>query len=406
MQFRKKITTVLLALMLLGGIIPEVSAYTKPALEKIEGNNYEVAAKIADKQKYTSAILVNLDKSIADGLSSSGLAGATSSPILLTQQDSIPDVTMKRLESVKKIYIIGGTNSVTANVESKLKSKGKEVERIEGSNRAATSIKVANKVKTFVDSKYIFLSNGYKGEADAISIAPVAARYKAPIILTDGNQANYQTSGKECYVIGGKTSMNDKIVADNKADRLGGADRFATNSQILDVFFSEGDDFANVVGLNFYIADGYNLTSGLITAPVAKYAPLCLVSEKSDKRDLLFADKITAVGKLSDKTINDALDPLPVICDMFGYWESENDDRVFMQIASDSISWNWSDSYEEIDNASYRVSSVDKSKNTVVLMRTDKVEYYRLTKLSDDRFKFERSKDNKIWNKAEFYNHI
>ncbi len=52
---------------------------------------YETAGLLADKQSYSSDILVILDNCIEDGLSASGLSGAANAPILLTQKDSIPN---------------------------------------------------------------------------------------------------------------------------------------------------------------------------------------------------------------------------------------------------------------------------------------------------------------------------
>ena len=94
---------------------------------------------------------------------------------------------MARLENVSKVYIIGGTAAISKNVENQL--YGKEVQRIEGKNRIDTSEKVAALVGNYDEA---FIVNGNKGEADAMSVAAVAARDKAPILLTNGNSTNEQ----------------------------------------------------------------------------------------------------------------------------------------------------------------------------------------------------------------------
>jgi putative cell wall-binding protein len=69
------------------------------SIGKIKGvDRYEAAALIADKQNYSTAILVNSDKILADGLNASGLAGAVDAPILLTKQQELPEQTFKRLK--------------------------------------------------------------------------------------------------------------------------------------------------------------------------------------------------------------------------------------------------------------------------------------------------------------------
>ncbi|EJA6666304.1 TPA: cell wall-binding repeat-containing protein, partial [Clostridioides difficile] len=53
-----------------------ISANALDKIDKIQGaDKYETAGIIADKQSYTTAILINADSTMADGLSASGLAG-------------------------------------------------------------------------------------------------------------------------------------------------------------------------------------------------------------------------------------------------------------------------------------------------------------------------------------------
>ena len=108
---RKKITIITLTgIMILSTIVP-TSALEK--IDRIQGkNNYETAAKIADTITYSSAVLVNMDKSTADGLSASALAGCKDAVILLTGKDSIPKETMERLNKVTNVYIIGKENAI------------------------------------------------------------------------------------------------------------------------------------------------------------------------------------------------------------------------------------------------------------------------------------------------------
>lgn len=143
MNLKRTMTVCMASTMLVSSIIPAFAAEK----EVIEGKNmYETAGLIADKQSYSSAILVNLDNSIADGLSASGLSGAANAPILLTQKDSIPTETMQRLKNVNKVYIIGLEAAVSKKVEETLKNKGISVERLGGSDRNKTSYNVANKI--------------------------------------------------------------------------------------------------------------------------------------------------------------------------------------------------------------------------------------------------------------------
>ncbi|WP_139619598.1 cell wall-binding repeat-containing protein, partial [Clostridioides difficile] len=130
------------------------------SIDRIKGENiYETAGLIADKQTYETAIIVNLDTSIADGLSASGLSGISNAPILLSQKNSLPSATSKRLNNVKNVYIIGGTNSVSKSVEDGLKSKGITVKRIDGDDRIKTSYNVAKEINSKQKVNTVMLTN-------------------------------------------------------------------------------------------------------------------------------------------------------------------------------------------------------------------------------------------------------
>ena len=172
MKFKEKSSSLALCAVLLGTSIAPVSAATQTSI--IGANRYDTAAKIADNMgNYDTAILVNADKSLADGLSASSLAGKENAPILLVKKDSIPKETLSRLQKVKKVYIIGGTAAVSSNVTNQLADK--EITRIEGSNRIETSENVAKLVGNYDEA---FIVNGNKGEADAMSVASVAEEIK------------------------------------------------------------------------------------------------------------------------------------------------------------------------------------------------------------------------------------
>ena len=98
---KKLLSTILSAMLVVSMTVASASALT---FVEIKGNNrYQTSALIADKQNYTTAILVNSTKSIADGLSASALAGAANAPILLVKQNEIPADVELRLECTNKI---------------------------------------------------------------------------------------------------------------------------------------------------------------------------------------------------------------------------------------------------------------------------------------------------------------
>ncbi|MCB4302394.1 cell wall-binding repeat-containing protein [Clostridioides difficile] len=265
--------------------------------DTIKGNNiYETAGLIADKKSYDTAIMVNMDNSIADGLSASGLAGAVDAPILLAQKNKIPNETKQRLKNVKKIYIIGKELSISKSVETELKNTGAQVTRLGGDDRIKTSYSVAKEVNGIKKVDEVILTNAYKGEADTISAAPVSVRDRAPIVLTDGKSVPFSTSNVKTYAVGGSISMSTSLVNKTNAKRLGGSDRYDTNKKVIKEFYPDASEF--------YLSDGYDLVNALTGSTIAKENPIVLVSESSDKSILAGADKITRLGSISDSVYN------------------------------------------------------------------------------------------------------
>ena len=267
--------------------IPSKPAYTHE--EIIGSDRYDTAARIADKLgSYDNVVLVNAESSMSDGLSASSLAGKENGAILLTKKDSIPKATMDRLKKVKKVYIIGGENAISKKVYDEITKNvpNVKIERLGGKTRVETSEIVAKKLGNYSDA---FVVNGFKGEADAMSASAIAAKKGAPILLTNGKTSTHaKKSGVEYYVIGGN-SVVDKSIADKyNAEVLAGKDRYATNKEVINEFYSGSD--------KVYIANGDKLVDALTASPLAKKDGIVLVNEKSDKSILKGKDTVQVGG--------------------------------------------------------------------------------------------------------------
>ncbi|MDY6493874.1 cell wall-binding protein Cwp23 [Clostridioides difficile] len=303
-KFSKNLSILILVLTMF--LFNNLTANAQIKEDSIIGiDRYETAGLIADRQTYDTVILVNGDKNLSDGLSSSGLAGAINAPILLTKKSEIPKATLNRLDNkslnvVKKVYIIGGYNTIENSVEKDIKRKGIQVERINGNNRIETSYNVAKKINEVSSVKEVMLTNGFVGEADAMSIAPVVAKNKGAIILTDGKSVPFKTEGLNVYAIGGKSAINEDLVNETKATRIGGNDRFETNKKVMEKFYNGATDF--------YITNGYQLVDALTLSPLAKEKPIVLVADGSNKGILKGAKSITKVGGIDANIYKQCLD--------------------------------------------------------------------------------------------------
>lgn len=259
---------------------------SEPTKTEIIGDDrYETAAKIADKMGYyDTAILVNGDKSLSDGLSASSLAGKEKAPILLVKQNTIPKETLTRALKAKKIYIIGGTAAISKDVEKQL--AGKEIVRVDGKNRVETSEKVAKLVGNYDEA---FIVNGNTGEADAISVSSVAAKNQAPILLTNGKTSTHsKKTGVEYYVVGGDAVVSDSIVSEFDAERISGSNRYETNRAVIKEFYPNKN--------KYYYTKGDLLVDALAVSPLSKDNGVVLVSPKSDNSILKDKDLVQVGG--------------------------------------------------------------------------------------------------------------
>ena len=299
MKLGKKSIALMLSTVLVAGTA--ITSYAGFMKEEISGRNrYETAAKIADRMgEYTTAILVN-GNSIADGLSASGLAGKENAPILLTKKYDIPQETLEKLFGVEKIYIIGGEGVISRKVEKELNSYGLYTERIYGNNRVETSLEVAKEIGNYSEA---FLVNGIKGEADAMSVASVAARESTPIILTNGkDNPTYKRDGVKYYVVGGTSVMNNNLQNSFDAERLSGSNRYTTNKAILKKFYPNTD--------KIYFAKGDLLVDALSVSSLAKNDGLVLVNNNSDKTAIYGKEHLIQVGGMSQDIINQVVEAI------------------------------------------------------------------------------------------------
>ncbi|MGG7164031.1 cell wall-binding repeat-containing protein [Clostridium ihumii] len=244
-------------------------------------NRYETSVELSKLQFESSdtVVIVNGD-SLADGLAVTPLAAYKKAPILLSTNGIIPESTkneIRRLGATNAI-IAGGIGVIHKDVENQLKKLGiANIERLGGSNRYDTSLKIAQYIdKNCYSVENIVVSNGL-GEADALSISAVAARDKMPIILTQKNALEKETYNwlqsknlKSAYIIGGEGIISNsvlnhvnEITSENiYNNRLGGSNRYETNAIIIDKFFK--NDLNNV-----YVSKGMPLVDALSAGVVA-----------------------------------------------------------------------------------------------------------------------------------------
>jgi len=184
----------------------------------------------------SSTIVLVCGSDFPDALSAAPLAKSYNAPILLTEVGELPGVVSTEISRLKptKAYIVGGTGVISTNIETQLKAKGiSDIQRLGGVNRYETATLVANAVVKKVGTcNGIILASG-TGFADALSIAPIAAKLGMPILLTEKDDFNsYNKSFIQnktipvTYAIGGTGVISDSN-KNNYANaiRIGGVNR-------------------------------------------------------------------------------------------------------------------------------------------------------------------------------------
>lgn len=296
-----------------------------PIKSAIGSNRYDTAVKLSQMKhtKSNIAVLVN-GYALADGLAVTPLAVYYNAPILLTTTDSAPQTTVDELKrlGVTKVIIAGGKGVVSSKVENQLKGIGiSNIDRLAGSNRYETSLEIAKYIdKNCFDVDQVAVCYGY-GEADALSISAVAGRDRMAIIMSDKGAISPSIEKwlvgenlSNAYIVGGTGVVSDNVLnkmnsitnKDIRNNRLGGSNRYHTNTIILNRFY--GKNLNSV-----YVAKGEVLVDALAAGGVAALSngPVMLVKNQSltDVQEEMLNDKIgneiiRAGGGISDSIIN------------------------------------------------------------------------------------------------------
>ena len=140
-----------------------------------------------DTDRQLRTAVVASGRSFPDALAAGPLAAAASVPILLTQRDALPPITRLAIESgVQQVLVAGGSATVSDRVLAQLRDIGgvEVVERVAGSDRTATAARLAEVTRDLLgwSSRAVAVALG-TDFPDALSLAPAAARLRAPILL-------------------------------------------------------------------------------------------------------------------------------------------------------------------------------------------------------------------------------
>ncbi len=196
----------------------------------------------------------------ADALAANYVAGAVSSPILLTGDGTIPSATLQALQTlkVKNVILMGGTSAISNAAQAQLQSTPStsseggdlDVARIAGPDRYATA---ADGAMT-VPATYVRVFNGKRTALvargddfpDALAGGPLADGAQMPLLLTEPGVLSAPTAHalqvldiQSVIILGGSAAVSDATEQQIDAlgistQRLAGLDRQQTAIAIAD----------------------------------------------------------------------------------------------------------------------------------------------------------------------------
>lgn len=232
--------------------------------------NIESINRNFEKGKVDTAIVAS-GFNFADPLAAGPLAMKMNAPIVFSGDKGLNAEAIKTINdlAVKNVIIVGGNNTVPANVETQL--SGLNVRRIAGVNRYETSKLIA---KEYGPSRSAIFTDG-RMFADALSATPLSKKISAPIILlrNENNIPADVNKYKDAYIVGGKNSVSVGIenklknsINPDKVYRVFGANRSQTSTQVAKLvkfeqnIIANGNSFADALSsVNMLNTGGKNL---------------------------------------------------------------------------------------------------------------------------------------------------
>lgn len=153
-------------------------------------DRFDTSARVSTLIPPSDEVLLVNGLGFADGLAAGPLAAVLDASILLTLPERLPQLVADRIAQIDpaRVTIIGGEAAVSPEVAATLAASGREVRRISGATRYATSVAVADAaVDAGLARERLWLADG-SGFADALSAGTAAARDGAALVLVDGQR--------------------------------------------------------------------------------------------------------------------------------------------------------------------------------------------------------------------------
>ena len=297
-NLRKRLNRIIIAGMMVTSSVMPVFAETikvpsKPSYthkQFIGKTRYETGVLTAKEANKKNIIVVNgATEKMVDGLCASALVDKFDATVLPIDPNKVNSDAKKIIDNAENVYVIGLESAIPESFVKTIPSSVK-VTRIGGKDRFETSKEIAKYLGSYDKA---FLVNGVTGQADAMSMASVSAKYKAPILLTKKSSTIFDKKENiKYFVIGGTNAIANELEKEFGGYRIAGATRYETNRQVLKTFYSKST--------TRYFTNGETLIDALSGASLSKYNGITFVN-KNKNLDLLKDIDTIQIGGLPFK---------------------------------------------------------------------------------------------------------
>ncbi len=203
-----------------------------------------------------------------DALAVAARAGSLGAPVLLTREATLPNATRQELIRLapKRVVVVGGESAISQAVLNLIDDATgpAPITRWAGADRYATAARVA---ADFGSSNIVYVATG-ENYPDALAGAARAGALDGPVLLVRTDEVPTATrtalsslNPVEIRVLGGATAISDDVLtalgAYTRAERVGGADRYATAALVA-------ADLASASSV--YVSSGQNWPDALAGA--------------------------------------------------------------------------------------------------------------------------------------------
>ncbi|WP_066172551.1 DUF5050 domain-containing protein [Bacillus marinisedimentorum] len=283
-------------------------------INRISGSSrFQTAVSISQTgwQNTENVVLAN-GFNFPDALSGTPLSYALDAPILLVNEDRIPQSTLDEIKRLgpKNIYLLGGTSVINDNVFNELKGKGYQVIRVAGSSRYNTAMEIGKELRKInsQDTAVLVYGDNYP---DALGVGGISSEKGWPILFTESDTLHNATKKaldnwgiKKVFIVGGTAVIKGAVAQEIKdmgisVERIAGSGRIETSIKVAEKFYPATDGAVISTGFNFPDALSGGPLAGKLSRPIILVNPDRASQKVLDYIDSAKANTLTILGGTS-----------------------------------------------------------------------------------------------------------